>query len=283
MLVKVSLVTFALCLAAGNASAQVLLDTIPGHGPGVVVVDFDELQGQIPFEEGNPVQRGALIDTLYLDQGLLFDAPGGGIFVAASQNSISLPNAAGATAPGPVTSFSDPSTATFWKDSRPATVGYLSISTSRTCTFRLYDLHDHRFATGTGTHIIFQGNGLHRVEIGAGSLFDDFTFDELQAAQGFGLSPVLPGRAGTTNQVHLSGGTPGETVLVALGLDQGSHGASLPSTFRTLRTARLDADGRATVSFDVPAACAGLRLTARGFATSGDTTQTVRDWLAPLQ
>lgn len=263
--------------------------TAPGGGGDAppVVLDFDELQGQLPpFLEGTPVQPDVLIDTQYFDLGVVFDAPGGGIFVAETPNSASLPNAAGSTSPGPLISYSDTITANFWVGDAPATVGFFSVRTSgpSSSTVSLYDVRGRRFATGTGAGtFIFQGTGLRTVHIDLGPMafFDDFTFTDLQAVQGLVLSPLLPGRAGATNELRVTGGTPGETVLVEIGLDARSPGARLPSTARTLRVAPIDADGRATVSFDIPADCAGMRLTARALSASGNSTQAVQDYVAP--
>jgi len=263
--------------------------TAPGGGgdPRPVVLDFDELQGQLPpFLEGTPVQPDVLIDTQYFDLGVVFDAPGGGIFVAESPSSASLPNAAGSTSPGPLISYSDTITADFWVGDAPATVGFFSVRTSGpgSSTISLYDVRGRRFATGGGAGtFVFQGGGLRtvRIDLGPMALFDDFTFTDLQAVQGFALSPLLPGRAGATNELHVTGGTPGETVLVEIGLDARSPGTRLPSTPRALRVTPLDADGRGMVSFDIPADCAGMRLTARALSASGDSTQTVEDNVAP--
>jgi hypothetical protein len=261
--------------------------TVPGGGGDdpPVVLGFDDLQGQLPpLLEGTPVQPDVLIDTRYYHLGVVFDAPGGGIFVAESPaDSASLPNAAGSTSPGPLVSYSDTITANFWAGDAPATVGFFSLHTSRSSTVSLYDVDGRWFASGTGTGFIFQGSDLHSVHIDLGpmALLDDFTFTDLQAVQGFVLSPLLPGRAGATNELHVTGGTPGETVLVEIGLDARSPGAPLPSTARILRAAPIDAGGRATVSFDIPADCAGMRLTARALAASGDSTQTVQDNVAP--
>lgn len=252
-------------------------------GSTFVLLGFDDLEGQPPpFLEGTRVQPDALIDTRYSHLGVVFDAPGGGIFVAKSTDSSSSPNAAGSTSPGPLISYSDTITATFWVGDAPATIGYLSLRTSVTSTVRFYS--QNGWASGTGSNFtITSGSGIQSVQIDLGpmGLLDDFTFADLRAVQGFALSPLLPGRAGATNELHVTGGTPGETVLVEIGLDAGSSGARLPSTARTLRAAPIDADGRATVSFDIPADCAGMRLSARALSASGGSTQTVQDYLAP--
>jgi len=285
MLVKLALVTFGMCTVMGHAFAQ-------GSSTSRVVLDFDDLRGQRPlkgqhsgFLEGTPVRPDALVDTRYLPQGVVFDAPGGGIFVALSpRDSFSGPNAAGSTSPGPLISRSNTITATFWLEDTPATPDYISIRLSGPSTVSFYNARGRRFATGSGGDtIILNGTGAFSVHIDLGptAFFDDFTIGELRPIRGLALSPLLPGKAGTTNVLHVSGGSPGDTVLVEIGLDAGSPDTRLPSNARILRVVRLDGDGRATVSLDVPSDCAGMRLSARGLSSSGESTQTVEDYLAP--
>ena len=247
-----------------------------------VVLGFDDLEGQPPpLLEGTRVQPDVLIDTRYAHLGVVFDAPGGGIFVAKSPSSSSSPNAAGSTSPGPLISYSNTITATFWVGDAPATIGYFSVRTSVTSTVRLYSRGG--VSSGTGTMVIATGSGIQSVQIDLGpmGLLDDFTFGDLRAVQGFALSPLLPGRAGGTNELHVTGGIRGETVLIEIELEAGPTGSRPPATVRTLRVAPLDADGRAAVSFDIPAECAGMRLRARALSASGDSTETVQDYLAP--
>jgi hypothetical protein len=251
-----------------------------------VVLGFDDLDGQSPdFLEGTRVQPEALIDTRYSHLGVVFDAPGGGIFVAKSPaNSISGPNAAGATSPGPRISYSDPATATFWSGDVPAVVHYLRIRFTGSGTVTGYGLNGAPAGTGTGGAITYQSStGIHSVRIDQAPLafFDDFTFADLEAVHGFALSPLFPARAGTTNELHVMGGRPGETVLLEIELDAGSLDARSPAPVRTLRAAPIDADGRASVRFDIPAECAGMCLRARAFSANGESTQTVQDHLVP--
>ena len=87
---------------------------------GLVTIGFDDEFGKPPpFGSGTPSSTEFLIDIEYLDQGVLFDSAGGGVVASAASNVASPPNLVTASGPGPVISYSDPATATFWEGDRP--------------------------------------------------------------------------------------------------------------------------------------------------------------------
>ena len=97
--------------------------------PAQTVIDFDDAPGKLPpFGTGEPVRPGFIVDGQYLPSGVLFDSGGGGLARCVASNPVSPPNTVTSTQPGPVISYSVPSSASFWLGDQRAVVDYVQLT-----------------------------------------------------------------------------------------------------------------------------------------------------------
>ena len=160
-------------------------------GAEAVVIDFDGIRGQVSesFAEGEPAT--VLVSDEFAELGVLFESAGGGIFVGAAARTTSQPNVVGATAPGPVISYSEAVEARFvTPEGDPAVTGSVRIAltdSSRTSTLEAYDCRGELVDSASGSgrrQLTVEAPGrIRRVVIRQGPMsFDDFTFEAVKKA-----------------------------------------------------------------------------------------------------
>ena len=293
-LVFLSLLSLSPLVDTQSAPSRVSVVPGPGHTDdldlGQVVIDFDDARGQpTPHAAGSPVGLDRLIDIEYHFLGVIFDSAGGGVGRSAPSNPVSPPNVVSATAYGPVWSYTDPVTATFWKGDRPGVVDYVQTtltSSSSTSTLLAFDENGMLVARDTGgaraTLRVAAAGQIRSVRIEQGPMaFDNFTFETPSAVAGLALSPLWPGQAGRWNRIRVTGGASGGLVLVTAEFGPAAKGRLRRPWERAQQIVVLDALGEGEVSFPLPAGLAGLAFTARAYSSTGESARTLADILAP--